>query len=36
MRLPLLLLLCLLPCTVCAQEDTWGTDVSVEVTKDLS
>ena len=35
-RLCLLLLLCLPPCTVCAQEDTWGTDVSVEVTKDLS
>ena len=35
-RLFLLLLLCLPPCTVCAQEDTWGTDVSVEMTKDLS
>ena len=35
-RLFLLLLLCLPPCTVCAQEDTWGTDVSVEVSKDLS
>lgn len=36
MRLPHLLAISLLPFTACAQEDTWGTEVGVEVNKVFS